>query len=136
MEAERCDQLEEAHKKLEKFTRFSEALQEILPLPDLKQSTVGLQEVKTIVDVEPVETVVKFKDDTIPGQILSIAKMGKLDDWLDLKGVVSALAAERWIVSSKNANNALNDLEKRGYILKKHTNRNYYCLAKSVRFAE
>jgi DNA-binding PadR family transcriptional regulator len=49
---------------------------------------------------------------------------------------VKAIEEEHWSASPQEVNNALNDLEKQDLIAKKHTDRNYYCLAQGVKFKE
>jgi hypothetical protein len=97
---------------------------------------VGLQATTSIVDVAPVEKSIVINTDTIPGKILWVAKKGKLDGWRQLGEVVKAVEEERWTVTSQQVNNALNDLVKEGLIAKRHTDRNYFCLAQGVKFKE
>ena len=49
---------------------------------------------------------------------------------------MKAIEEERWNASAQEVNNALNDLEKQDLIAKKHSDRNYYCLAQGVKFKE
>jgi hypothetical protein len=145
-EAMRCDQLEQAHEDLQKFRKFVEALAEILPtssqlpagLPNSNTANgqVGLQHSVTVVDAPVFEKFVVIKTDTMRGKILALAKKGKLDAWRKLDEIVKAVQEERWNASPQEVNNALNDLEKQDLIAKKHTDRNYYCLAQGVSFAK
>jgi DNA-binding PadR family transcriptional regulator len=59
-----------------------------------------------------------------------------LDGWRQLGEVVKAVEEERWTVTPQQINNALNDLVKDGLIAKRHTDRNYFCLAQGVSFAK
>ena len=108
--------------------------------PFLQQSgeskTVGLQAATTIVDVAAAEKLVSISTENMRGKVLFVAKKGKLDTWRNLGDIVKAVQEERWNASAAEVNNALNDLEKQGLIAKKHTDRNYYCLANGVKFKE
>ena len=138
----------------EKVRVFSEFLKGLI-LPDLESDlhswleknspallqqpgdkTVGLQSTTTIVDVAPAEKSVTINTDTVPGKVLAVAKKGKLDSWAKLGDIVKAIQEERWNASSQQVNNALNDMAKDGLIAKKHTDRNYFCLAQGVKFKE
>jgi vacuolar-type H+-ATPase subunit H len=134
--------LEATLKQLEPLKAFKEALIKFLCIagpPGIEPGSsiaVGLQATTTIVDVAPVEKSVVINTDTVPGKILAVAKKGKLDGWRQLGEVVKAVEEERWTVTSQQANNALNDLVKEGLIAKRHTDRNYFCLANGVSFKE
>jgi len=109
------------------------------PMPTsipIESQQVGLQATTTIVDVAPVEKSIVINTDTIPGKVLAVAKKGKLDGWRQLGEIVKAIEEERWTVTSQQVNNALNDLVKEGLIAKRHTDRNYFCLAQGVIFAK
>jgi hypothetical protein len=97
---------------------------------------VGLQSTTTIVDVPAAEKHVTINTESMRGKILAVAKKGKLDTWRKLGEIVSAIQEENWSADSAEVNNALNDLEKDGLIAKKHTDRNYFCLAQGVKFKE
>jgi len=126
----------------EKFRVFDEALTGLIKdklatvLPTSIPDQIGLQHTTTIIDVAPVEKSIVINTDTIPGKILAVAKKGKLDSWCQLGAVVKAVEEERWTVTSQQVNNALNDLVKEGLIAKRHTDRNYFCLAQGVKFKE
>jgi DNA-binding PadR family transcriptional regulator len=79
---------------------------------------------------------VTISTENMRGKILSVAKKGKLDTWRRLDDIVKAVQEERWNATPQEVNDALNDLEKQDLIAKKHTDRNYYCLAQSVKFQE
>jgi len=135
--------LEAALKKLEPLKAFKEAFikafGEMVPQAGFEpgsSAAVGLQATTTIVDVAPVEKSIVINTDTIPGKILAVAKKGKLDGWRQLGEVVKAVEEERWTVTSQQVNNALNDMVKDGLIAKRHTDRNYFCLAQGVKFKE
>jgi len=99
--------------------------------------TVGLQPTTTIIDVLPVERYWKqVNAESVTGKILTIAKQGKLDGWRQLGEIVKAVEEEKWTVTPQQINNALNELVKDGLIAKKHTDRNYFCLAQGVKFKE
>jgi DNA-binding PadR family transcriptional regulator len=70
----------------------------------------------------------------LKGKILALAEKGKLDTWRQLGEIVKFVEEERWNTSPQEVNNALNDLAKEDLIAKKHTDRNYYCLAQGVVF--
>jgi len=99
-------------------------------------SAVGLQKVTTIVDVPSAEKLVSINTENMRGKILAVAKKGKLETWRRLDDIVKAVEEERWSATPQEVNNALNDLEKQDLIAKKHTDRNYYCLAQGVSFAK
>jgi len=57
-----------------------------------------------------------------------------LDKWRKLGEIVKAVIEEGWTMSPQQVNNGLNDLVKQQLIAKKHTDRNYFKLAKNVVF--
>jgi len=144
--------LEGRVKLLEKFELFDQALTGLieakLPASNIPQgnvdqpgfepgtSEVHLQSTKTVVDVPPVMKSVTINDATVSGKILTVARKGLLDQWRRLGEVVKAITEEGWTVSSQQVNNALNDMVKQQLIAKKHTDRNYFMLAKNVVFKE
>ena len=134
--------LEATLKQLEPLKAFKEAFIKFLGVvgpPGFEpgsSAAVGLQATTSIVDVAPVEKSIVINTDTIPGKILAVAKKGKLDGWRQLGEVVKAVEEERWTVTPQQINNALNDLVKDGLIAKRHTDRNYFCLAQGVSFAK
>jgi len=126
-----------AQKDAEAIEKMREGLMQLLPtaIPtDNRQ--VNLQATTTIVDVPSVEKFVTINTENVAGKILAVAKKGKLDGWRQLGEIVKEIEAERWTVTSQQVNNALNDLVKDGLIAKKHTDRNYFCLAQGVKFKE
>ena len=126
-----------AQKDAEAIEKIREGLMQLLPtaIPtDNRQ--VNLQATTTIVDVPSVEKFVTINTENVAGKILAVAKKGKLDGWRQLGEIVKEIEAERWTVTSQQVNNALNDLVKDGLIAKKHTDRNYFCLAQGVKFKE
>ena len=155
------EQLERSEKNLEAFENLKSALrialnfqniydniqkvEEKIPtaLPSgsqlptsLPNGQVGLRHNFTVVDVPPTEKLVTVRTESMRGKILAVAKKGKLDTWRRLDDVVKAVEEERWSATPQEVNNALNDLEKQDLIAKKHTDRNYYCLAQGVKFKE
>jgi len=114
--------------------------QGIGPHPFLEQpseKTVGLQAATTIVDVEEHQLIVPtISTENMRGKVLFVAKKGKLNTWRQLGDIVNAVREEKWSAESDEVNNALNALEKEGLIAKKHTDRNYFCLAQGVKFKE
>jgi hypothetical protein len=102
----------------------------------LPNDQVGLQHNVTVVDVVPTEKLVTVNTENMHGKILAVARKGKLEIWRRLDDVVKAVEEERWSATPQEVNNALNDLEKQDLIAKKHTDRNYYCLAQGVKFKE
>lgn len=95
---------------------------------------IQLQSTKSIVDVPPVLHTVTINDVSVQGKILTVARKGFLDKWRKLGEIVKAVIEEGWTVSSQQVNNGLNDLVKQQLIAKKHTDRNYFMLAKNVVF--
>jgi len=115
-----------------KLFAWDDQEQTLLPSSNI----VGLQVATTIVDVPSIEKFVTINTENVAGKILAVAKKGKLDGWRQLGEVVKAVEEERWTVTSQQVNNALNDLVKEGLIAKRHTDRNYFCLAQGVSFAK
>ena len=96
---------------------------------------VGLQKVKTIIPLEEAQLKVPtIRTDTLKGKVLALAEKGKLDTWRQLGEIVKFVEEEHWNASTQEVNNALNDLAKEDLIAKKHSDRNYYCLAQGVVF--
>jgi hypothetical protein len=100
------------------------------------EKTVDLQSTTIIVDVPAAEKHVTINTESMRGKILAVAKKGKLASWRKLDEIVRAIEEEHWTATSQEVNNALNDLEKQDLIAKKHTDRNYFCLAQGVKFKE
>lgn len=130
-------------KQLGAFSKLKEALSELLPMRNATEvgvmtpnGSVGLQQTLTVLDVDPAEKVVTVTTENMRGKILSVARKGKLSSWRKLDEIVKAVEEEHWTASPQEVNNALNDLEKQNLIAKKHTDRNYYCLANNVKFQE
>jgi hypothetical protein len=124
-----------------KFAKFKAALAELSPTPlpaglPTENNAVGLQATITIVDVAPAEKLVTINTDSFPGKILAVAKKSKLDMWRQLGEIVKAVEEEKWTATPQQVNNALNELVKDGLVAKKHTDRNYFCLAQGIRFVE
>jgi len=115
-----------------KLFAWDDQEQTLLPSSNI----VGLQVATTIVDVPSIEKFVTINTENVAGKILAVAKKGKLDGWRQLGEIVKAVEEERWTVTSQQVNNALNDLVKNGLIAKRHTDRNYFCLAQGVSFAK
>ena len=134
--------LEGQVKLLKKFELFDKALTGLieakLPAINIPQgnvaSEVQLESTTTIVDVPAVVKSVRINDSTVPGKILTVARKGLLDKWTRLGDIVKAIIEEGWTVSPQQVNNALNDMVKQQLIAKKHTDRNYFKLAKNVVF--
>jgi len=134
--------LEGQVKLLKKFELFDKALTGLieakLPAINIPQgnvaSEVQLESTTTIVDVPAVAKSVRINDSTVPGKILTVARKGLLDKWTRLGDIVKAIIEEGWTVSPQQVNNALNDMVKQQLIAKKHTDRNYFKLAKNVVF--
>jgi len=143
-EAKLADALETKNQELREANAFREALTKFLfpkgiPENSFLQSgekTVGLQATTSIVDVPATEKFVTINTESMRGKILAVAKKGKLESWRKLDEIVKAIEEEHWSASPQEVNNALNDLEKQDLIAKKHTDRNYYCLAQGVKFKE
>jgi hypothetical protein len=143
-EAKLADALETKNQELREANAFREALTKFLfpkgiPENSFLQSgekTVGLQATTSIVDVPAAEKFVTINTESMRGKILAVAKKGKLESWRKLDEIVKAIEEEHWSASPQEVNNALNDLEKQDLIAKKHTDRNYYCLAQGVKFKE
>lgn len=135
----------EKNKDLAQFKREHELLKtlrkllsEIIPVgspgSEPGKSVVQLQSTKSVVDVQPVVKPVTVNDVSVQGKILTVAKKGMLKEWRRLGFIVTAVTEEGWTVSPQQVNNALNDLVKQQLIAKKHTDRNYFKLAKNVVF--
>jgi hypothetical protein len=123
--------------------KIKEGFHELLPTwqtlagpPAENSSSISFQKVVKVVEVPIIEKLVTINTENMRGKILTVAKKGKLDTWRKLDDVVKAVEEERWSATSQEVNNALNDLEKQDLIAKKHTDRNYYCLAQNVKFEE
>jgi len=128
--------LEEKVAKLEREIEAIKSLMKKIAMPhQAGTQKMKLENVTTIIDVEEIEKQVTIKTDTVAGKILSVAKKGKLDSWLRLGDIVKAITEESWTVTSQAINGALKDLVKQDIIAKKHTDRNYFKLAKNVVFA-
>jgi hypothetical protein len=146
-DAKLADALEDRNQQLKGSTAFREALVKFLFPKGIPEnplvapgsnpgSAVGLQKVMTVVDVPSAEKLVTIKTESMRGKILAVARKGKLETWRRLDDIVKAVEEERWGATPQEVNNALNDLEKQDLIAKKHTDRNYYCLAQGVKFKE
>jgi len=144
-EAKLADALETKNHKLKEANAFREALEKFLfpkgipENPFLQkpgEKTVGLQVTTSIVDVTSAEKLIAINTESMRGKILAVAKKGKLVSWRKLDEIVRAIEEEHWSATSQEVNNALNDLEKQDLIAKKHTDRNYFCLAQGVKFKE
>lgn len=137
----------EVKEKADAFENLQKALAPFLPTqaagpPGFEPGTVPqghdiqLQATTTIVGVPPAIKHAKINDETMQGKVLTVAKKGVLDSWRKLGDIVRAIREERWNATPQQVNNALNDLVKQQLIAKKHTDRNYFCLAKNVKFKE
>ena len=135
-------QLEKDNDAVEKI---KEGLLQLLPLNNVLTRNVSpglepgaqefqVQSTKRIVDVPSVMKSVMINDAAVQGKILTVAKKGLLDKWRKLGEIVKAVIEEGWTVSPQQVNNGLNDLVKQQLIAKKHTDRNYFKLAKNVVF--
>jgi hypothetical protein len=95
-----------------------------------------LQSTKTIVDVPSIIKTVTINDESMQGKILFLAKKGFLDTWRRPGDIVTALVQEGWNAYQQLVDAALDDLVKQQLVVKKHTDRNYFMLAKNVVFKE
>ncbi len=127
--------------KVAKLERETEAIKSLLqkiatPRDSVPAGTqkMKLENVKTIIDVEDIEKQVKITTETVAGKILTVAKKGKMNNWVRLGDVVKAITDESWTVTAQAVNAALKDLVKQDIVAKKHTDRNYFKLAKNVSF--
>jgi hypothetical protein len=145
----RVDALNTFNERLAKennaFLKLKEALTELLPrganaseigVATPNGATVGLQPTLTVLNVPSAEKLVTINTDSMRGKILAVARKGKLNAWRKLDEIVKAVEEEHWSATPQEVNNALNDLEKQDLIAKKHSDRNYYCLAQGVKFEE
>jgi hypothetical protein len=123
-------------KEIAAFDKIREGFKDLGLIPTPTEGQIGLQTTTTIVDVPSAKKHVTINTESMRGKILAVAKKGKLDTWRKLGEIVSAIEEEKWSAGSAEVNNALNDLEKDGLIAKKHTDRNYFCLAEAVKFKE
>ena len=128
--------------RISKLERETEAIKSLIqkiatPRDSVPAGTqkMKLENVKTVIDVEEIEKQVTIKTDTVAGKILTVAKKGKLDSWMRLGDIVKAITEESWTVTSQAVNAALKDLVKQDIVAKKHTDRNYFKLAKNVSFS-
>jgi hypothetical protein len=135
------ERLERENRALAKLKEaLSEFMLTCIPTPIPTEGSnpvgaVGLQKVKTIIPLEEAQLKVPtIRTDTLKGKILALAKKGNLDTWRQLGEIVKLVEEEHWNASTQEVNNALNDLAKEDLIAKKHTDRNYYCLAQGVVF--
>ena len=134
-------ELKKLSDEAEALRKIKEALLLLLPKqpagsPGLEPGSqkVQLQSTKRIVDVPSVMKSVTINDVSVQGKILTVARKGLLDKWRKLGEIVKAIIEEGWTVSPQQVNNGLNDLVKQQLIAKKHTDRNYFKLAKNVVF--
>jgi hypothetical protein len=133
------DEVEHLRKENAAVKKIKEGFLELFSAPTLRtgsSSDVALQKVVNVVDVPIAEKFVTINTESMRGKILTVAKKGKLDTWRRLDDIVKAVEEECWSATPQEVNNALNDLEKQDLIAKKHTDRNYYCLAQGVKFAK
>jgi hypothetical protein len=146
-DAKLADALEVKNKELKGATALREALvgflfPDGLPMRNASEvgvmtpsgSAVGLQRNVTVVDVASAEKFVTINTENMRGKVLAVAKKGKLETWRQLGEIVKAVEEEHWSATPQEVNNALNDLAKEDLIAKKHSDRNYYCLAQGVKF--
>lgn len=124
---------DQIHKAEERATKASTVIPTAVPT---ETAIVGLHHGITVVDVDAAEKLVTVSTDNMRGKILAVAQKGKLETWRRLDDIVKAVQEERWNATPQEVNNALNDLEKQDLVAKKHTDRNYYCLAQGVKFQE
>ncbi|MBA7489943.1 hypothetical protein ES702_00477 [subsurface metagenome] len=124
--------------RLTQFKREHEIVENLRKLFVIEPTSLGsqtiLQSTKIIVDVPPVMKSVTINDVSVQGKILTVARKGLLAKWRKLGEIVKAVIEEGWTVSPQQVNNGLTDLVKRQLIAKKHTDRNYFKLAKNVIF--
>lgn len=132
------DQCRQAEEDLKVFDDFRNVMRRMFPQQNQPSSsqTIQLQSTKTIVDVPAITKTATINDANIQGKILTVAKKGFLDNWRKLGEIVKAIKDESWNASSQQVNNGLTDLVKQQLIAKKHTDRNYFKLAKNVTFKE
>ena len=130
-------------KELEAFVKLKEALGELLPVrnaPELgvmtPNSSVGLQRVLTVVDLEEIEKQLpKERSDTVIGKILTLAKEGFFSNWKSLSEVQGRIDELAWgPVSPQAVTGALGELTKDGVLGMRHTDRNRWKLAPDVVF--
>jgi hypothetical protein len=123
------------------FVKLKEGILGLLPTPSpitlpTSNTSIGLQRSVTVVDVASAEKFITVSTENMRGKLLALAKKGKLDSWKQLGEIVKAVEEEHWSATPQEVNNALNDLAKEDLIAKKHSDRNYYCLAQGVKFKE
>jgi hypothetical protein len=99
-------------------------------------TSVGLQRIVTVADVDPVKKVLpKVSTDTVKGKILSLTKEGFFSNWKSLSEVQSRVDELAWgPITSQALNGALGDLVKDGVLGMRHTDRNRWKLAPDVIF--
>jgi hypothetical protein len=99
-------------------------------------TSVGLQRVVTVVDVEPARKVLpKVSTDTVRGKILCLTKEGFFSNFKSLSEVQSRVDELAWgPITSQALNGALGDLVKDSVLGMRHTDRNRWKLAPNVVF--
>jgi myosin heavy subunit len=146
--AERANMLDKEVTRLQKelselqpLKRFRDALFDVLPtqqptaLPTGSQS-IGLQPVKTIVDLEEVKKhAPKVGTDTVKGKIMALARDGFFNNWQSVGDISKALIEKYSFNATEQAiNGALKDLVEEHILGMKHTDRNRWKLAPDVVF--
>jgi len=144
LEKEKAELLEDlsVYEGLEHF--FERLIQRHTPTsiptnqPTDAPTAVGLQPVKTVVDLEEVKKhAPKVPTDTMKGKILQLAKAGFFDAWRSVGEVGSALVDRYSFNATEQAiNGALKDLVNEQILGMKHTDRNRWKLSPDVVFAE
>jgi hypothetical protein len=133
-------QVNQLKKDNEAVEKIKEGFLQLLPMHNTPQginpgvNQFELQSTKSIVDVLPILKPATINDANVQGKILTVAKKGLLDNWRKLGDIRKAITEEGWTVSAQQVNNGLTDLVKQQLIAKKHTDRNYFKLAKNVIF--
>jgi hypothetical protein len=120
-EAQRCDQLEEAHRKLEKYQALDQALAAIIKvnmpkslptdMPDASPgNAVTLQNTTNLVNVERAVKKATVSDETIRGKVLRLAEDGFLQEaWRGLGEIHGALINRfGWTIAKGSLKRELN----------------------------
>jgi len=145
---QQLDQLKRFSERLAKennaFAKLKEGLLGLLPTPmpaalptsNTSPTSVGLQRVVTVADVDPVKKVLpKVSTDTVKGKVLTLVKEDFFSNWKTLSEVQSRVDELAWgPITSQALNGALGDLVKDGVLGMRHTDRNRWKLAPDVVF--
>lgn len=100
------------------------------------ESTIGLQKVVTVVDLEEVKKQApKVPTDSVKGKILALARDGFFNNWQSVGDISTKLVdVYRFNTSEQAINGTLKDLVEEHILGMKHTDRNRWKMAPDVLF--